>query len=61
MMNKKIQAPETGQGSDFSSFYNDKKIIVNIPFGDKTLEIHLTMKQALKLVDDIYKQMGVII
>ncbi|MEM3549321.1 MAG: hypothetical protein QXJ23_10005 [Thermofilum sp.] len=60
-MHQKIQAPETGQGSEFSNLYNGKKIIVNIPFGDKTLEIHLTMKQALKLVDDIYKQMGVII
>jgi hypothetical protein len=61
MMNNKNQAPETGQGTEFSNIYNGKKIIVNIPFGDKTLEIHLTMKQALKLVDDIYKQMRLII
>jgi len=60
-MHQKIQAPETGQGSEFSSLYNNKKITVNIPFGDKTLEIHLTMKQALKIIDDIYKQMGMII
>jgi len=61
MMNQKIQAPETGQGSVLGNLYNGKKIIVNIPVGDKTLEIHLTMKQALKIIDDIYKQMGVII
>ncbi|MCI4409393.1 MAG: hypothetical protein JHC26_09890 [Thermofilum sp.] len=60
-MHQKIQAPETGQGSVFSNIYNNKKITINVPVGDKTLEIHLTMKQALKLVDDIYKQMGVII
>jgi hypothetical protein len=60
-MSGKNLAPETGQGKTLSNVYNGKKIIVHIPIGDKTLEVHLTMKQALKLADDIYKQMGMII